>query len=163
MKEIIYNEKINSKTVYLVIDNMEEPVSIKKSLAMAYEQDMDLVQVAIKNDIPVCKIMDKNKYVYNLKKKQKKNVHKPKEKKEVRFSASIQDFDLMVKENNIRRLLRKGHEVKVTLYLRGRERGNKDYYVPKMKKVLEDLKDDAVVVRKMKVTETSIFVVLKKK
>ncbi|HHD83210.1 MAG TPA: translation initiation factor IF-3, partial [Bacteroidetes bacterium] len=58
----------------LVGDNIEKGQSIcsvEEALRIADEMNLDLVEIAPQNDPPVCKILDYQKFLYQLKKKQK--------------------------------------------------------------------------------------------
>ena len=46
-------------------------LTIEDALQKAYDEDLDLVEVAAVADPPVCRIMDFDKYRYELSKKQK--------------------------------------------------------------------------------------------
>ena len=65
------NDKIVASEVRLIMEGSEPiVVSTAKALAMADEQEMDLVEIAAKSSPPVCKIMDYKKLLYNQKRKQ---------------------------------------------------------------------------------------------
>ena len=66
------NEKIFASEIRLVIEGEEPKVmSVSKALAMAEEQELDLVEISPNANPPVCKIMDYKKFLYNQKRKQK--------------------------------------------------------------------------------------------
>lgn len=46
-------------------------MSIKEALDIAYQRDLDLVEISPNVNPPVCKIIDYQKFLYGLKKKQK--------------------------------------------------------------------------------------------
>jgi len=53
----------------LVGDNVEVGIyQIKQALAIAQEQELDLVEISPKADPPVCKVMDYKKFLYEQKK-----------------------------------------------------------------------------------------------
>jgi translation initiation factor IF-3 len=85
---------------------------------------LDLVEVAPGAKIPVCKVMDYNRYYFELKKKKKEEKKKSKSKqlKQIRMSPNIGKNDLKVKFNKITNFLDKGHNVKVNMFFRGRQR-----------------------------------------
>jgi translation initiation factor IF-3 len=71
-------------------------VPLKTALGMAIERNLDLVQVTEKISPPVCKIIEYGKYLYQLKKKEKKHSqHKGGEVKGVRinFNTSLHDLE----------------------------------------------------------------------
>ena len=58
----------------LVGDNIvkgQHICSVEEALRMADEMNLDLVEIAPQNNPPVCKILDYQKFLYQLKKKKK--------------------------------------------------------------------------------------------
>ena len=99
-------------------------------------------------------------------KKQRKRAKKQEKRpelKEVRMTANTDVNDIKTKEKNICRLLEKGHNVKVSIFLRGRERANKKYYIPKLEQIVKDLADVSETVKPIKIQDNYITVMLKKK
>ncbi len=150
--DIVYNEKIRAKIV-LVIDaegvNIGE-VPIDEALQMAYDQDLDLVQVSGNQEKPVTKIVDYGKYRFEKRKRQqeaKKN-QKIVENKEVRLTTNIGVGDLEVKIKKAREFLEKGNNVKISLKYRGREMANKESGKETMQRFLESVEDIAVIDKK---------------
>ena len=94
-------------------------VATKEALKMAYEVDLDLVEVSPTAAPPVCKIMDFGKYKYQLGKKH--GTGKKIEVKEVKVRPQIGEHDLELKARNIRRFLDDGNKAKVSMFFRGRE------------------------------------------
>lgn len=87
--------------------------------------------------------MDFKKRQYEAKKAQRearKKQHTQKVK-EVKFHANIDKHDYQIKLNRIIGFLGKGHKVKVSLFLRGREMGFKDKAMEVMQQVAVDLKE----------------------
>ncbi len=116
------NMEIKGETVFVVGPNTR--MSLKDALKLASEKNLDLVQVS-EQDLPVCKIMDYKKYIYDQKKKEKENLKKQKqsiqEVKEIRLSSNIDSNDLATKAHQASKFLAKNKKVKITLRLRGRE------------------------------------------
>ena len=66
------NEKIRSKEVRLVGDNVEPGVyPLSKALQIAEEQELDLVVISDKAEPYICRVLDYKKFLYEQKKKQK--------------------------------------------------------------------------------------------
>ena len=64
------NQFIRAQEVRLVGDNIEQGVySLKDALAMAQEQELDLVEISPNAVPPVCRVIDYNKFIYEQKKK----------------------------------------------------------------------------------------------
>jgi len=103
---------------------MRGVLPIKEALAIAKEQDLDLIEVSPKAQPPVCKIMDHGQFKYQKEKEAKKQRAKSKEVdlKGVRLSFKIGVSDLEVRRKQGRKFLDKGHKLRVEMILRGRER-----------------------------------------
>jgi translation initiation factor IF-3 len=95
---------------------------------MAYEAELDLVEISPNADPPVCKIMDYGKYKYEQQKRESEARKKQKviEVKEVKFRPNTDTHDYDVKMRNVMRFLEAGDKVKVTLRFRGREMAHQD-------------------------------------
>jgi translation initiation factor IF-3 len=118
------NEFIRAEEV-LVIDQDGNNLGVKKTseaLKIAKDEDLDLVEINPNSQPPVCKIIDYSKYLYDKNKKDKKNkATKAKETKEFRFSPVIQNHDITVRISRARKFLDKGHNVKLTIFRKGRQ------------------------------------------
>ena len=93
------------------------------ALRLARERGYDLVEVAPLASPPVCRIMDFNKFKYELAKKERqaKKKHHIAKLKEIKFKPHIEQHDYQVKREQIKRFLSRGDKVKVTMVFRGRE------------------------------------------
>ncbi|MBR1453196.1 MAG: translation initiation factor IF-3 [Lachnospiraceae bacterium] len=98
-------------------DNTE--LSIEEALNIADERELNLVAFN-ENEVPVCKILDYQKYLYNLEKKARENKKKKQELKEVKFNPFIADHDLEIKAKTADRLMGEGDKVKITITYKGR-------------------------------------------
>ena len=98
-------------------------MSSEQALALAEEQDLDLVKISPNADPPVCKIMDYGKFRFDQLKKEKeaRKNQRVVEIKEIRMSPGIDTNDFNVKLRNALKFLRDGNRVKVTVRFRGRE------------------------------------------
>ena len=98
-------------------------ITSEEALAMAEEQELDLVKISPNAVPPVCKIMDYGKFRFDQLKQEKeakKNQHVV-EVKEIRMSPGIDTNDLNTKMRNAMKFLKDGNRVKVTVRFRGRE------------------------------------------
>lgn len=97
------------------------PVNV--ALNKAYDQGFDMVEVAATADPPVCRVMDFDKYRYELSKKQKEAKKKQTviETKEIKFRPKTEEHDLNFKIRQIKKFLGQKNKVKVTMRFRGRE------------------------------------------
>ena len=98
---------------------METPLAMR----LAEEKGLDLVEINPSARPPVCRIMDYGRHKYELSKKEKerKSKQRDNELKEIRLTAKIGDHDLSYKARQAREFFDKGHKIKVSMRLRGRE------------------------------------------
>ena len=98
-------------------------VSSKEALQVAYQKNLDLVMIAPTAKPPVCKVMDYNKYVFDMAKKERENRKNQKvvNIKEVRLGLGIGEHDFQVKVRGAVKFLQDGDKVKVTVRFGGRE------------------------------------------
>ena len=119
------NTDIRDKEVRLIGSDgtMLGIMSSEQALALAEEQDLDLVKISPNADPPVCKIMDYGKFRFDQLKKEKeaRKNQRVVEIKEIRMSPGIDTNDFNVKLRNALKFLREGNRVKVTVRFRGRE------------------------------------------
>ncbi len=116
-------------------------VSVREALAMAEEQDVDLVEISPTAKPPVCKLMDYGKYKYQQAKKNQKQV----QIKEIKFRPGTDEGDYQIKMRNINRFLADGDKVKVTLRFRGREMAHQQLGAQLLERVKEDLAEVAQI------------------
>ena len=122
-------------------------VSVREALAMAEEQDVDLVEISPTAKPPVCKLMDYGKYKYQQAKKRdeaKKN-QKQVQIKEIKFRPGTDEGDYQIKMRNINRFLADGDKVKVTLRFRGREMAHQQLGLAQLQKIEADVAEIGVV------------------
>jgi translation initiation factor IF-3 len=118
-----------------------------EAIEMAYDNDMDLVEVSPNADPPVCRIMDFGKYLFEQNKKA--HVARKKQKqihvKEVKFRPGTEEHDYQIKVQKLVRFLTQGDKAKVTLRYRGREMAHQELGVKLLKRVENDLEELAIV------------------
>ena len=123
--ELMINDEIRDKEVRL-IDEDGNPIGIvsaKEAQQIAYQKNLDLVKIAPMANPPVCKIMNYDKYVFDMAKKEKevRKNQKVVNIKEVRMGLGIGDHDFNVKVKGAVKFLQDGDKVKVTVKFGGRE------------------------------------------
>lgn len=99
-----------------------------KAIALAKEQELDLVEISPNAQPPVCKILDYNKYVFEQSKKEK-DAKKKQSKvtlKELRIKSRIAPHDLDVKLRQIEGFLKKKDQVRLVVVFHGRENQHKE-------------------------------------
>ena len=103
-------------------------MSVSQGVALAKEQELDLVEISPNAQPPVCKILDYNKYVYEQGKKaaEAKKKQTKVSLKELRIKSHIAEHDLEVKMRQIEEFLRKKNQVRFVVVFHGRENQHKD-------------------------------------
>ncbi|MDH7448346.1 translation initiation factor IF-3 [Aquimarina sp. 2201CG14-23] len=117
------NHKIRVDEVRLVGDNVEVGVyPTKKALALAEEQELDLVEISPKAVPPVCKIMDYKKFLYEQKKRDKALKTKATKVtiKEIRFGPNTDEHDYEFKKKHAIKFLSEGAKLKAYVFFKGR-------------------------------------------
>ena len=117
------NERINVPIVRVVGEGMEPTImNTKEALTRAYNDGLDLVMISPTANPPVCKIIEYQKYLYELKKKEKERKANSTKVviKEIRLSPQTDEHDFEFKLNHAKRFLKEGNKVKVDVFFRGR-------------------------------------------
>ena len=146
-------------------DGAAERLPTADALKRAQELGFDLIEVSPKAVPPVVKIGDYGSYLYQLKKKEKrqKSHSKQTEVKVIRFGFRTDTGDLDRQAARSREFLAERHMVKVTIVLRGRELSNKEYGINKLKKFVESLADASEVDQPVKRQGNHFIVILRPK
>ncbi|NGX52103.1 MAG: Translation initiation factor IF-3 [Candidatus Anoxychlamydiales bacterium] len=132
------------------------------ALKLADEDELDLVEIAPNASPPVCKIIDYGKYKYQQIKKVKesrKAQHQVKVK-EIKFKPNIDTHDFLTKEKRAKDFIEKGYKVRVTCTFRGREMLHIERGEKVIKRLVEDLKEIAVVEAPIKLMGRNMSTVL---
>jgi translation initiation factor IF-3 len=98
-------------------------VPIQEALRLAFERNLDLVEVAPNAVPPVCRLLDYGKYQYEKQKKEReaRKAQKIIEIKEIRLRPRTGEHDLDTKVRQALGFLEEESKVKVTVRFRGRE------------------------------------------
>ena len=117
------NKKITSEELRLVGDNVEIGVyKLSQALAIANEQNLDLVEISPKAVPPVCKVMDYKKFLYEQKKREKALKAKTSKIiiKEIRFGPNTDEHDYEFKKKHAEKFLKEGAKLKAFVFFKGR-------------------------------------------
>ena len=117
------NDEIRFKgNVRIVGEGIESRiVTMAEASKIADEMELDLVEIQGNLEVPIIRICNYEKMLYELKKSAKKNKQMVKPLKEIQLSVNIAKHDLETKANNARKFLEDGSRVRVTLSMKGRE------------------------------------------
>lgn len=117
------NRKITAEELRLVGDNVEIGVyKLSQALAIANDQNLDLVEISPKAVPPVCKVMDYKKFLYEQKKREKALKSKAAKVvvKEIRFGPNTDDHDYNFKKKHAEKFLNEGAKLKAFVFFKGR-------------------------------------------
>ena len=135
---------------------------VDQALSRAQELGMDLVEVSPMAKPPVCKIMDYGKFKYTEKKKQ--NEAKKKQVvvqlKEVKLRPRTEEHDYNVKIGKIREFLGEANKARVTVMFRGREITHRELGQKVLQRVIEDVKEVAVIESAPRMEGRQMFMIL---
>lgn len=116
---------------------------------LAQDQDLDLVEVAPQAKPPVCHIVNYEKYLYEQKLREKEQQKRQKESlielKEVRLRPGIQDHDIDVKMNQIKKFISENKKVQISLMFKHREITHKDEGFRVINKIIASLSGGCIV------------------
>lgn len=113
------------------------------ALNLAQEKNLDLIEIVPSAKPPVAQIISFDKFRYQKEKEFKKQrlaQKKTAELKQVRISPRASHHDLEIKASLIEKFLQAGHKVEINLFLRGREKYNKDWGLLKLREFLKIIK-----------------------
>lgn len=122
-------------------------VSLADALARADEAELDLVEIQPHPELPVCRLMDFDKFRYECQKKAqaaKRKQHRV-EIKEVKLRPVTDEGDYQIKLRNARRFLEEGDKVKFTVAFKGRELSHQELGREMIARIERELVGVAVV------------------
>jgi len=158
------NRRIKAREVRVVGPEGDQlgVLPIEQALARAQELGMDLVEVSPMAKPPVCKIMDYGKFKYLEKKKQ--NEAKKKQVvvqlKEVKLRPRTEEHDYTTKLKKVREFLSESNKARITVTFRGRELSHRELGQKVLQKVIEDLRDVAVIEAAPRMEGRQLFMIL---
>ena len=121
------NEKIRAPRLQLIAEDGRNLGTITRfdALKLAQEAGLDLVMISEegRDGVPIAKIMDFGKSLYEKKKKhhEAKKHQKVIQVKEIKMSPKIGEHDFQTKMRQAVDFLKEGKRVKITLIFKGRE------------------------------------------
>jgi translation initiation factor IF-3 len=139
-KKYLVNNQIKAEKVR-IIDQEGKNLGIfllEEALRMARERNLDLVQITEKVDPPVCKLIEYGKFLYWLRKKERK-MKKTAEMKTIKIGFNISPHDLEIKIRQAEKFLREGNKVKLEIFLKGRQTQFADLGKEKLEKTIQFL------------------------
>jgi translation initiation factor IF-3 len=135
---------------------------IAEALNSAFEEGLDLVEVASNADPPVCRIMDYGKYKYQASKKIQEARKKGKafQLKEIKFRPHTDEHDLDYKIRNLKRFLAKKNRVKLTVMFKGREYAYQEAGIELLNRVANEVAEEGSIDQEAKLEGRNVTMVL---
>ncbi|MDP2632511.1 MAG: translation initiation factor IF-3 [Candidatus Curtissbacteria bacterium] len=137
------NHQITAPEVRVIDDEGKQVgiLSLSQALAKAQEEEKDLVEISSEAKPPVVKIIDfkKFKYLEEKKEKEAKKHAKQTELKEVRFSPFIGEHDLNTALEKVKKFLKSGDMVKISVVFKGRQMAHQEFGPKMLDKIMSNL------------------------
>ena len=134
----------------------------REAIALAQDQDMDLVEVSPNANPPVCRVMDWGKHKYKASKraheakKNQKIVHL----KEVKFRPNTDQHDFNFKVKHVQRFLEAGDKAKVVIFFKGREIVHRAGGEKLLKRVAEAMEEFGIIEQNAKQEGRTLTMIL---
>ncbi|MEN8261472.1 MAG: translation initiation factor IF-3 [Pseudomonadota bacterium] len=158
------NDEITSRSVRLIGADGEQVgvVSLVEAKQIAFDADLDLVEISPNAEPPVCRVMDYGKFIFEQNKKLQaaKKKQKQIQVKEIKFRPGTGEGDYQVKLRNLSRFLNDGDKTKITVRFRGREMAHRELGMELLKRVETDLEELATVEQYPKMEGRQMVMVL---
>ncbi len=132
----------------MVGDNVEQGIySYEEAIRIADQLELDLVEISPNAVPPVCKVVDYQKFLYQLKKREKESKAKSTKVvlKEIRFGPQTDDHDYNFKLKHAQEFLKEGCKVKAYVFFKGRSILFKEQGEVLLLRFANDLEDYAKV------------------
>ncbi len=158
------NERISAPTLR-VLDAEGKQVGIlprAEALQLAREQELDLVEISGSANPPVVKIVEFNKFLYQVEKKKREEKRKAKvsETKEVRLGPFMGAADLENMRQRAQGFLEEGDKVRLVLKFRGRQIIHPEFGHEILQKMIAGLSEVSKVERDPKLEGKQIIAII---
>lgn len=158
------NENIRFKEVLVIAPDGSQlgVMSRNDAINAAYDAELDLVCVAPKAKVPVCRIMDYGKYRFEQQKKAKEMKKKSKAItiKETQLSPTIDVHDKDVKLKRTIKWLQAGDKVKITVRFKGRQLAHVEIGQKTIDDFIDECKEYCVIERAPKLEGRTMIAIL---
>lgn len=125
-------------------------MSLSDALAIADENELDLVEVSPAADPPVARVMDYGKFLYQQQKRERESrkAQKQVEVKEIQLRPKTTEHHKSFKVRDARRWLEEGKKVKVRIRFRGREITYPEIAIEQLQEIADELSDVSAIEQK---------------
>lgn len=153
---------IKSEKVRLITEQGNKVISTQEAIKEAQDKELDLIILNDSVEIPICKIGDYSKYLYEQKKKEKENKkkNKPIEVKEIKISDSTQTNDLKTKAKLIDKFLINGNKVKLSIRYKGRSIKQIKEGPQKIQNLMDFINKDYIIDTPMKTNNNIVTITI---
>ncbi len=160
------NERISAQEMRLLDAENKQIGIVSRQEALQHRQEtgLDLVEIAGQAQPPVVKLIDYQKFLYQLKKKkqeEKRHAHTS-EMKELQLGPFIGTHDLEIKLKKARGFITDGDKVKFSVRFKGREMGHTNLGRVLLNKVVTNMADIAKVEREIKMEGRKMVMTMSK-
>jgi len=167
INKIRINNQISAPEL-LIIDDTGSNLGVLKTAeaqALAREKGLDLIEVSPAAKPPVARIISFDKFRYEQAKKLKKQKAKQKsqELKQVKISIREAQNDLRRKAGRVNKFLAEGNQVEIMMWLRGREKANKNFARGKLEEFLQIIDPEHKIIMAPKYSGRGFIVQVAKK
>lgn len=158
------NERISAPTLR-VLDAEGKQVGVlsrQEALQMARDQEVDLVEITGSANPPVVKLINFNKFLYQIEKKKREEKRKAKvsETKEVRLGPFMGTADLENMRQRAQGFLEEGDKVRLVLKFRGRQIIHPEFGHEILQKMIGGLADVSKVEREPRLEGKQIIAII---
>ncbi len=129
-------------------ENVEQGIyPFEQALKIADDLELDLVEISPTAVPPVCRVVDYQKFLYQIKKREKEQKAKTAKVilKEIRFGPQTDDHDYDFKLKHAKEFLKEGCKVKAYVFFKGRSILFKEQGEMLLARFANDLEDYAKV------------------
>ena len=139
------NDAITARELMVISDSWEPlgKMTRDQALNLAWEQELDLVEVGMQDGIVLAKIVDYGKFLFKQQKQQSQSKwnQKKTELKTMKLTYKIGDHDLDVRKSQAEKWAKEWNPMKITLQLRGRENQYEDLAIAKIQEFVASMED----------------------
>ena len=150
----------NNITVRLVTDDGLKEMTAEQAYELADNEGLDLIHVSDNNGVPIVKIDDYKKLLFDQKKKAKENTKKQRstqsETKEIRLNSVIAEHDMEIKAKSIDRIINDGDKVYININFKGRAIKNVATGKQKIEKMLSFVTANYSIIKPAVVDENKV-------
>jgi translation initiation factor IF-3 len=158
------NEQIRIPKVRVIDEDGSQVgiLPVEEAVRLAYEKELDLVEVAPNAVPPVCKIMDFGKYKYQMEISEKERKKKQTQivVKEIKLRPKIDKNDLNIKKKQVEKFIEKGNKVKITMSFKGREIVHSNLGMTIMESIIGQMGDKVVIEQYPKLEGYNIIMIM---